>query len=119
MRVAMLAPPWIAVPPPGYGCIEQVIALLTAELTERGNSVTLFAGHGPSAVVDQTSRRAEELIETFVQRVRASVDPFFARRLNAASPAGSRMRCAGILRAHGAASAWAASSCRSPMSAAT
>ena len=28
MRVAMLAPPWIAVPPPGYGGIEQVIALL-------------------------------------------------------------------------------------------
>ena len=36
MRVAMLAPPWIPVPPPGYGGIEQVIALLAAELTERG-----------------------------------------------------------------------------------
>ena len=46
MRVAMLAPPWIAVPPPGYGGIEQVIALLAAELTERGNSVTLFAAPG-------------------------------------------------------------------------
>ena len=42
----MLAPPWIAVPPPGYGGIEQVIALLAAELTERGNSVTLFAAPG-------------------------------------------------------------------------
>ena len=46
MRVAMLAPPWIAVPPPGYGGIEQVIALLAGELTERGNSVTLFAAPG-------------------------------------------------------------------------
>jgi glycosyltransferase involved in cell wall biosynthesis len=46
MRVAMLAPPWIAVPPPGYGGIEQVIALLVAELTERGNGVTLFAAPG-------------------------------------------------------------------------
>jgi glycosyltransferase involved in cell wall biosynthesis len=46
MRVAMLAPPWIPVPPPGYGGIEQVIALLAAELTERGNSVTLFAAPG-------------------------------------------------------------------------
>ena len=46
MRVALLAPPWIAVPPPGYGGIEQVIALLAAELTERGNSVTLFAAPG-------------------------------------------------------------------------
>jgi glycosyltransferase involved in cell wall biosynthesis len=46
MRVAILAPPWIPVPPPGYGGIEQVIALLAAELTERGNSVTLFAAPG-------------------------------------------------------------------------
>ena len=42
----MLAPPWIAVPPPGYGGIEQVIALLTDELTARGNDVTLFAAPG-------------------------------------------------------------------------
>jgi glycosyltransferase involved in cell wall biosynthesis len=54
MRVAMLAPPWIAVPPPGYGGIEQVIALLAAELTERDNSVTLFAAPG-------TRSRAEVL----------------------------------------------------------
>ena len=42
----MLAPPWIPVPPPGYGGIEQVIDLLAAELTERGNDVTLFAAPG-------------------------------------------------------------------------
>jgi glycosyltransferase involved in cell wall biosynthesis len=54
MRVAMLAPPWIPVPPPGYGGIEQVIALLAAELTERGNAVTLFAAPG-------TRSRAEVL----------------------------------------------------------
>jgi glycosyltransferase involved in cell wall biosynthesis len=46
MRVAMLAPPWIPVPPPGYGGIEQVIALLAAELTARGNHLTLFAAPG-------------------------------------------------------------------------
>src|SRR5918995_5967140 len=46
MKVAMLAPPWIPVPPPAYGGIEQVIALLAAELTERGNHVTLFAAPG-------------------------------------------------------------------------
>jgi glycosyltransferase involved in cell wall biosynthesis len=46
MRVAMLAPPWIPVPPPAYGGIEQVIALLAAELTERGHDVTLFAAPG-------------------------------------------------------------------------
>ena len=46
MRVAMLAPPWIAVPPPAYGGIEQVLALLAKELTERGHEVTLFAAPG-------------------------------------------------------------------------
>jgi len=49
MKIAMLAPPWIPVPPPGYGGIEQVIALLTGELTERGNHVTLFAAPGTRA----------------------------------------------------------------------
>src|SRR5262245_36382557 len=46
MRVAMLAPPWIPVPPPGYGGIEQVIALLATELTRRGSEVALFAAPG-------------------------------------------------------------------------
>jgi glycosyltransferase involved in cell wall biosynthesis len=50
----MLAPPWIPVPPLGYGGIEQVIALLAAELTERGNTVALFAAPG-------TESRAEVL----------------------------------------------------------
>jgi glycosyltransferase involved in cell wall biosynthesis len=54
MKVAMLAPPWIEIPPPGYGGIEQVVALLAAELTERGNEVTLFAAPG-------TRSRAEVL----------------------------------------------------------
>src|SRR5215211_1410548 len=49
MRVAMLAPPWIQVPPPGYGGIEHVIALLAAELTERGNEVTLYAAPGTTS----------------------------------------------------------------------
>jgi glycosyltransferase involved in cell wall biosynthesis len=55
MRVAMLAPPWIAVPPPGYGGIEQVIGLLTSELTERGNEVTLFAAPGTRSSADVQS----------------------------------------------------------------
>ena len=46
MKIAMLAPPWIEIPPHGYGGIEQVVALLAAELTERGNEVTLFAAPG-------------------------------------------------------------------------
>lgn len=43
VAIAMLAPPWIPIPPPGYGGVEQVIDLLAAELIRRGHSVTLFA----------------------------------------------------------------------------
>src|SRR5579862_2934155 len=46
LRVAMLAPPWIAVPPPGYGGIESVVALLTDGLVALGHEVTLFAAPG-------------------------------------------------------------------------
>ncbi|HEY7454108.1 MAG TPA: glycosyltransferase family 4 protein [Thermoleophilaceae bacterium] len=55
MRVAMLAPPWIPVPPPAYGGIEQVIALLAAELTERGHEITLFAAPGTESEADVLS----------------------------------------------------------------
>jgi glycosyltransferase involved in cell wall biosynthesis len=47
--VAVLAPPWFPVPPPGYGGIEQVVALLADGLAAVGHDVTLFAS-GDSAV---------------------------------------------------------------------
>jgi glycosyltransferase involved in cell wall biosynthesis len=46
LRVAVLAPPWIPVPPPAYGGIEAVVALLCEELVMRGHEVTLFAAPG-------------------------------------------------------------------------
>jgi glycosyltransferase involved in cell wall biosynthesis len=46
LRIAMLAPPWIPIPPPGYGGTEAVIAMLTDELVRRGHEVTLFAAPG-------------------------------------------------------------------------
>ena len=46
LRIAVLAPPWIPVPPPGYGGIEAVVALLCEELVVRGHEVTLFAAPG-------------------------------------------------------------------------
>jgi glycosyltransferase involved in cell wall biosynthesis len=46
LRVAMLAPPWIRVPAPGYGGIEEVVRLLSEELVARGHRVTLFAPPG-------------------------------------------------------------------------
>jgi glycosyltransferase involved in cell wall biosynthesis len=46
LRIAMLAPPWITVPPPGYGGIEAVVDVLCTELVARGHDVTLFAAPG-------------------------------------------------------------------------
>jgi glycosyltransferase involved in cell wall biosynthesis len=46
MRVAMLAPPWIPVPAPDYGGIEEVVRLLSRGLVARGHDVTLFAAPG-------------------------------------------------------------------------
>ncbi|MCA1726969.1 MAG: glycosyltransferase family 4 protein [Actinobacteria bacterium] len=43
MRIAQVAPPWIAVPPPAYGGIEWVVALLADGLVDLGHDVTLFA----------------------------------------------------------------------------
>jgi len=42
----MLAPPWIPIPAPAYGGIEEVVRLLCEELVERGHDVTLFAPPG-------------------------------------------------------------------------
>jgi glycosyltransferase involved in cell wall biosynthesis len=46
MRIALVAPPWFAIPPEGYGGIEWVVALLADGLTDRGHEVTLFAPPG-------------------------------------------------------------------------
>jgi glycosyltransferase involved in cell wall biosynthesis len=55
LRIAMLAPPWIAVPPPEYGGVEQVLDLLCAELMRRGHDVTLFAAPGTRSRADVRS----------------------------------------------------------------
>jgi glycosyltransferase involved in cell wall biosynthesis len=52
MRIAMLAPPWIPVPPPGYGGIEAMIALLCDGLVARGHDVTLLAPPGSSSAAE-------------------------------------------------------------------
>jgi glycosyltransferase involved in cell wall biosynthesis len=43
VRIAILAPPWFAVPPTGYGGIEWVVSLLADGLADAGHDVTLFA----------------------------------------------------------------------------
>lgn len=43
MRIAQVVPPWLPVPPKGYGGIESVAYHLTEGLVRRGHQVTLFA----------------------------------------------------------------------------
>ena len=54
LRIAMLAPPWISVPPPGYGGVESVVSALTEALVRRGHDVTLFCA--PGSVSTRTRR---------------------------------------------------------------
>jgi glycosyltransferase involved in cell wall biosynthesis len=58
MRIGQVAPPWVAVPPKGYGGIELVVSLLTDGLVDRGHDVTLF-GTGDS----RTKARLEYVFE--------------------------------------------------------
>jgi len=50
LRIAVLAPPWIPVPPRGYGGIEAVVELLCEALVARGHDVTLFAAPGSRSI---------------------------------------------------------------------
>ena len=43
MKIAILSPPWIALPPIGYGGTERVVFELTEGLVKKGHQVTLFA----------------------------------------------------------------------------
>jgi glycosyltransferase involved in cell wall biosynthesis len=43
MKVAVVAPPYLSVPPSGYGGTERIVSLLTEGLVEKGHDVTLFA----------------------------------------------------------------------------
>ncbi len=49
LRVAMLAPPWISIPAPGYGGVEAVVSALTEALVARGHAVTLFCAPGSTS----------------------------------------------------------------------
>ena len=62
MRIAMIAPLELRVPPLAYGGIELVVSLLTEELVIRGHDVTLFAS-GDS----QTSARLESVCSHFLR----------------------------------------------------
>ncbi len=43
MKIALLAPPYLPIPPDGYGGVERIVYLLTEGLVKKGHDVTLFA----------------------------------------------------------------------------
>lgn len=43
MKIALLAPPYLSIPPKKYGGTEKIISLLSDGLVEQGHDVTLFA----------------------------------------------------------------------------
>ncbi|MDQ3974177.1 MAG: glycosyltransferase family 4 protein [Actinomycetota bacterium] len=43
MRIGLIAPPWVPVPPPGYGGIEMMLDLLARGLVDAGHDLLLFA----------------------------------------------------------------------------
>ncbi len=59
LRIAMLAPPWISVPAPGYGGVEAVVSSLTEALVDRGHEVTLLCAPGSRSSARVVSLLAE------------------------------------------------------------
>jgi glycosyltransferase involved in cell wall biosynthesis len=59
VRILMVAPPWFAVPPVGYGGTEQIVALLTDGLVEAGHEVTLVASGGSRTRAHAVTPNAE------------------------------------------------------------
>ena len=69
----MLAPPWIPVPPPAYGGIEEVVRLLCEGLAERGHEVTLFAPPGSESRAE-VSTVLEQAHPDEIQKAQIEVD---------------------------------------------
>jgi glycosyltransferase involved in cell wall biosynthesis len=71
LHVALLAPPWLPVPPSEYGGIEAVLAEVASGLTRRGVEVTLLAAPGsdsPADVVELLDRtHPKEMGDTLVE----------------------------------------------------
>jgi glycosyltransferase involved in cell wall biosynthesis len=73
MRIAMLAPPWIPVPAPGYGGTEEVIRLLCRGLVAREHEVTLFAPPSSSSTA-RVRTVLEDSHPDEIERARWEVD---------------------------------------------
>src|SRR5437588_13011922 len=59
LRVALVAPPWLSVPPDGYGGIEVIVYLLARELRALGHDVTVFCREGSSGQINPVTLAPE------------------------------------------------------------
>jgi glycosyltransferase involved in cell wall biosynthesis len=90
LRIAVVAPPWISIPAPDYGGIEEVVRLLCQGLVELGHDVTLFAApesESDARVVEVLDEPEPEQIEHSLVEA-AHVGSVFDR-IDAARIAGS------------------------------
>ncbi len=84
LRIAQVAPPIEAVPPPGYGGTERIVHALLVELERRGHQLSLFASGDSTwpgrlvATVDR-SLRAAELADDPAPYVLATLNAVLAR----------------------------------------
>ncbi|WP_160145702.1 glycosyltransferase family 4 protein [Dictyobacter aurantiacus] len=62
MKIAQVAPPWIAIPPKSYGTTEYVVYHLVEELVALGHEVTLFAPADAHTSAKQVSFIPKSLI---------------------------------------------------------
>jgi len=63
MRIAMVVPPWIKVPPEKYGGIEEVVANLIRYLRERGVDITLYTVEKSEVECEKRYYYEDEMIE--------------------------------------------------------
>lgn len=59
MRIGLIAPPWVPVPPPAYGGTEMVVDLIARGLQEAGHEVLLAAASDSTCPVPQVPSTAE------------------------------------------------------------
>ena len=56
MRIALIVPPWVPVPPPSYGGLEAVVHALAVELKRAGHLLMLFTVGGSTCPVPRSWR---------------------------------------------------------------
>jgi glycosyltransferase involved in cell wall biosynthesis len=77
LRIAMVAPPYFALPPLGYGGVEVIVAGLVDELVERGHHVTLL-GAG------RNGTRAQSFLVTYPEPPAAQLGEALPEAVHAA-----------------------------------